>query len=217
MDRPMDDERHYYALVKTAFAKLAPFYDLICFPITWVRDPVVDFAGMRNASTVLDVATGTGSQALAFAKKGYEVTGIDLSEEMLQIARTKNRYRNAYFELGDATRLPIWVDEFDLVCISFALHDMPLAIRERVLKEMVRVAKPDGTIVIVDYALPQNPIGRFLIYHLVKLYEGEYYLGFIHSDFRALVAKTGIVITDERSLLLGAARLWKGVKKEPLT
>lgn len=213
MDEIMDNERSYYALVKKVFAQLAPFYDFVTFPISYVRDLVVDFASIKSGWEVLDVATGTGAQALAFAKRGYEVIGIDLSEEMLQVAQRKNRYSNAKFEAGDATCLRVWADEFDIVCVSFALHDMPLAIREKVLKEMVRVVKPCGTIVIVDYALPGNKIGRSLIYHLVKLYEGDSYLEFIHSDFRALLAKTGIIVTGERSVLLGAGRIWKGVKK----
>jgi hypothetical protein len=72
---------------------------------------------------------------------------------------------------------------------------MPLTIREKVLKEIVRVTRPDGTIVIVDYALPENQVGRFLIYHLIRLYEGKYYAQFMESDLEALLRKTGVEIT----------------------
>lgn len=214
MEKITDDERMYYSLVQKAFKTLAPVYDIVALPLLRLRDTVVDFTGARNGSAILDVATGTGTQALAFASHGYAVTGIDLSEAMLQIAQKKNRYGNAKFEVGDATRLRFETNRFDVVCVSFALHDMPLTIREQALKEMVRAARLGGTIVIVDYALPENGLGRWLIYHLVRLYEGEYYRGFIHSDLKALLAKTGITITDELPVLLGAGRIWKGIKDE---
>lgn len=65
---------------------------------------------------------------------------------------------------------------------------------------------------IVDYALPKGKISRFLIYHLIKLYEGEYYLKFIKSDLEVLLRKSGIEIKEELSVLLGAGRIIKGVK-----
>lgn len=89
---------------------------------------------------------------------------------------------------------------------------MPLAIREKALKEMVRVTKSGGTIVIVDYALPESKIGSFLIYRLVSLYEGEYYSKFIESDLETLLMETGIEIKDKLPLLLGAGRILKGIK-----
>jgi ubiquinone/menaquinone biosynthesis C-methylase UbiE len=96
--------------------------------------------------------------------------------------------------------------------MSFALHDMPVTIREKVLMEMVRLTRPEGIIVIVDYALPKNKVGRFLIYRLVSLYEGEYYRTFIGSDLEALLRRTGIDIQEEMPLLLGAGRILKGAR-----
>ena len=90
---------------------------------------------------------------------------------------------------------------------------MLLPIREKALKEMVRVTKSGGMIVIVDYALPENKIGRFLIYHFVKLYEGKYYIEFIKSEFEALLRKSGIEITEKLPILLGAGRILKGISK----
>ena len=173
---------------------------------------MVNFTYARDGSRILDVATGTGQQAFAFAKRGYEVTGIDLSDAMLKIARNKNRYRNAKFEVADATRLPFEANSFDVSCASFALHDMPLSIREKALKEMVRVTKSEGMIVIVDYGLPKNKVGRSVVYHLVKLYEGKYYLEFIKSDFKELLGKCAIDIREEQQVLLGAGRILKGFK-----
>ncbi len=209
----MDDEEEYYSLTKKVFGIWAPFYDIFVLPISRVRDKVVDFTNVKNGSKILDVATGTGKQAFAFAKKGYDVTGIDLSEEMLKVASKKNKYKNVKFEVADATNMPFENNKFDVSCVSFALHDMPLTIREKVLKEMVRVTKPKGMIVIVDYALPKNRIGRFLIYHFVRLWERYYYPEFIKSDLGTLLRNLGIEIKEEIPVLLGAGRIIEGVKE----
>ncbi len=65
---------------------------------------------------------------------------------------------------------------------------------------------------IVDYALPKNNIGRFLIHHFVNLYEGKYYSAIIKPDLEASVRKTGIEIKGELRVLLGAGGILKGIK-----
>src|SRR4030043_929297 len=210
----MDEEKEYDSLIRKVYDILAPFYDIVTMPFSRVRDKVVNFTDARNASKILDVATGTGKQAFAFAKKGCDVIGVDLSEAMLKVANKKNKYGNVKFEVGDATNLPFEDNSFDVSCVSFGLHDMPLTIREKALKEMVRVTKTKGMIVIVDYALPKNKIGRFLTYHFIILYEGKYYSNFIKSDLEALLRKTGIEIKEEVPVLIGAGKILKGMKME---
>lgn len=208
----MDEEKEYYSLIKKVFDILAPFYDIVTMPFSRIRDKVVNFTDATNGSKILDIATGTGKQAFAFAKRGYDVIGIDLSEAMLKIAHKKNKYGNVKFEVADATDLRFEDSSFDISCVSFGLHDMPLFIRDKVLKEMARVTKRKGMIVIVDYALPENRIRRSLIYHFVKLYEGKYYSKFITSDLEALLRKSGIEIREEFPVLFGAAKILKGIK-----
>ncbi len=210
----MDEEKEYYSLVKRVFDILAPFYDIVTLPISRIRDKVANFTDARSGSKILDVGTGTGKQAFAFAKKGHEVTGIDLSEAMLNVGKKKNKYENVKFEIADATHVPFENNSFDVSCASFALHDMLSTIREKALKEMARVTKPEGKIVIVDYALPEKKVCRFIIYHFVKLYEGKYYLEFIKSDLNALLMKSGVEIKEELPVLLGAGRILKGIKMD---
>lgn len=213
MTEIIDEEKEYYALTKRVFDGLAPFYDIVAMPIAKVRQKVVVFTNAEAGSLILDVATGTGKQAFAFAQKGYDVVGIDLSEAMLEVGIRKNKSGKVRFEVADATQLRFEDSRFDVACVSFVLHDMPLTIRGKVLTEMVRVTKPNGMIVVIDYALPKNRLGRFLIYHLINLYEGEYYAKFIKSDLEGLLKKTGIEVKAELVVLLGAVRLLKGIKK----
>ena len=213
MSRISAEEKRYYALTKRAFDILAPFYNLITLPLLRVREKVVDCANVSKNATVLDVATGTGQQVFAFAKRGCDVIGVDLTEAMLDIARKHNRDGLVKFEVSDATRLRFEANRFDITCVSFALHDMPLTIREQVLKEMARVTNPNGMIVIVDYELPRRGIGRTLIYRLITLYEGEYYKQFIVSDLEALLKDTNIEVMKKSSILMGAGRILLGTKK----
>jgi demethylmenaquinone methyltransferase/2-methoxy-6-polyprenyl-1,4-benzoquinol methylase len=210
VEKLTDEEREYYLLVRKAFTILAPFYDTVAAPFSGVRDRVVNFTDAQKGSRILDIATGTGQQAFAFAKKGYEVIGIDLSEAMLDVAKKKNKFKNAKFEVADATNLLFEDNSFDVSSISFALHDMPLSIREKVLKEMVRVTRPEGIIVIVDYDLPKNRIGKFLIYHFIALFEAEYYKNFIKSNLEALLGENRIEIIEKDTVLHGAGRILKG-------
>jgi len=209
-----DEEKEYYLLVRRAFAALAPFYDIVTVPFFGVRDRVVNFTNAQKDSRILDVATGTGQQAFTFAKKGYEVVGIDLSEAMLNVAKKKNKFRNAKFEVADATNLPFDDSSFDTSSISFALHDMPSSIREKVLKEMVRVTKREGIIVIADYGLPKNKISKFLIYHFVAFIEAEYYKTFIKSDLEALLSKNRIMVIEKDTVMHGVGRILKGINNK---
>ncbi|MBI2832675.1 MAG: methyltransferase domain-containing protein [Chloroflexi bacterium] len=211
-DKIVNEVEEYYSLTKKVWDILAPFYDIGVIPLSKLRDKVVDFANPVRGSRVLDVATGTGKQAFAFAEKGYDVTGVDLSEAMLRVAKKNNKYSNARFQVADATKLPFEDRTFDISCISFALHDMPSTIQEKVLKEIGRVTNLEGTIVIVDYALPKNKMGRFLVYRFVRLYEAKYYEKFIKSDLKALLRKSGIKVKKEQRVLLGAGRILKGIK-----
>jgi len=208
-----NEEREYYRLTEKVFTKLAPFYDYFVAPASGVRTRTVNCSGAKPGSKVLDVATGTGKLAFAFAHGGFDVHGIDISSAMLEVAKRKNTYDNLVFENADATKLRFENGVFDVCSISFALHDMPEGIRKKVLKEMIRVTKPEGVIMIVDYALPESGLLRFLFYHLIKLYEGKYYRNFIHLDVRKMLLESGIEITEETPVLSGAGTILKCRKK----
>ena len=203
-----DEERHYYALNAKAWRILAPFYDTIVFPLKRLRRDVAKLASVGPGSRVLDVATGTGAQALAFAETGAEVVGIDLSQSMLRIARRKARDRRVTFRIADARELPFEDARFDVCCVSFGLHEMPISVRHQALLEMARVTKPNGNVVIVDYALPENPIASTLVYHLVKLYERDNYAEFVRSDLHAVLDRAGLAARTEARVAPGAMRWW---------
>ncbi|MGH7949226.1 MAG: class I SAM-dependent methyltransferase [Candidatus Binataceae bacterium] len=112
----------------------------------------------RPDARVLEVASGPGHVALAFAKVCREVVGLDLTAAPVAIAERLKRERgitNARFELGDAEKLPFRDAEFDVVICRFAVHHF--ARPKTVVGEMVRVCKPDGTVAMEDMIASEHP------------------------------------------------------------
>lgn len=114
---------------------------------------LVEAAGVGEDDRVLDVACGTGNAAITAARRGAEVTGIDLNEDMLEWAEENAELIEAdvEFRRGDATDLPVDDDSYDVVLSSFGHHltSDPVTATE----ELVRVAAPDGTVAFTAYAL----------------------------------------------------------------
>lgn len=200
-----ETERAYYRLSHDVYAFFAPFYDAVTMPLRKLRRQVASLAGFGPGARVLDVATGTGAQAIAFAEKGTEVVGIDLSDAMLRIAKRKKPSAKTTFRQADATALPFPDASFDGACVSFALHEMPQTIRERVVREMARAVRPGGRLVVVDYALPKAAVLRWLAFHAIKLYEHDAYPEFVRSDLGALLEKAGARVERHVSALRGIA------------
>lgn len=148
--------------VRNMFADIADDYDrvnsILSFGIhhAW-RAKAVQFSGARKGDRVLDCATGTGDLAIEFkeqvGKEGY-VLGTDFCKEMIEHAPEKARENNLEidFEVADAMNLPYDSDHFDIASIAFGIRnvDEPVV----ALKEMARVVKPGGSVVILEFGQP---------------------------------------------------------------
>jgi demethylmenaquinone methyltransferase/2-methoxy-6-polyprenyl-1,4-benzoquinol methylase len=120
-------------------------------------------SGKWKAESVLDVACGTGDMVLELQKHGCSVTGVDLSEEMIAIAKQKTASATSHlspltFHLGDAEALPFAEGEFDAVTCAFGVRNFVHL--EQGLSEMLRVLKPGGRMVILELATPDSPLIR---------------------------------------------------------
>lgn len=112
---------------------------------------------------VLDVATGTGSLALAVAAKAPKdttVTACDLNKQMLAVAQERIQKSGTRVPIrlvhSPGETLPFNNDVFDAVTIAFAIDDM--ADRNACAREMFRVLKPGGQIVLLELSLPEHPV-----------------------------------------------------------
>ncbi len=115
-----------------------------------------------NAST-LDVACGTGDMAVELLKRGCSVTGIDLSDEMLAIARRKTASANFQlstfnFQLANAEALPFDDASFDAVTSAFGIRNFVHL--DKGLAEMARVLKSGGRMVILEMSTPDSALVR---------------------------------------------------------
>lgn len=116
-------------------------------------DRIVQWSGAGPNDTVLDVACGPGLLACAFAKVTKHATGVDMTPAMLEQARKTQQeqgLKNVSWQPGDVYSLPFPDAQFSIVSSRFVFHHLqdPLA----ALKEMKRVCKPDGKIVVADMA-----------------------------------------------------------------
>ena len=107
----------------------------------------------------LDVACGTGDLSIELLRRGFSVTGIDLSEEMLEIAKQKTASANFQlsiinFQLANAEALPFPDDSFDAVTCAFGIRNFVHL--EKGLEEMTRVLKPGGRMVILELSTPDS-------------------------------------------------------------
>jgi len=145
--------------------------DLLSFGQThrWrikVRDAVAPKAGQR----ILDLAAGTGSSSIAFNLEGVRVVASDFSQGML--AEGRKRHPELEFVFADATNLPFAANEFDATTISFGLRNVVDV--EKALREMFRVTKPGGRVVICEFSRVQNrllrPLYEFYLKRLLPVF-----------------------------------------------
>lgn len=184
------------------FDRLAWMYDFEKYFSSPLRKKAANFVNLKPPKKILDVATGTGAQAYALAKLGFDVTGIDLSTRMLDQARKKfDSSLKLKFLQGDATNLPFKDSSFDAVSISLALHDMPYEIELLALKEMKRVAKKGGKILVVDYMEPAKGWLAKFIHPIILLYETKNYLPYTKKGLEDLLKEVNLKIYKETNFL----------------
>jgi demethylmenaquinone methyltransferase / 2-methoxy-6-polyprenyl-1,4-benzoquinol methylase len=144
--------------VRVMFDRVARGYDRMNSVMTagmhhrW-RERAVDLARVGPGSRALDVATGTGDLAIELAARGATVTGMDFSPVMLDVARAKRP--EITFEEGDALGLRYEDGGFDAVTVGFGARNF--ADLDQGLREMARVTRPGGRVVVLEITTPERP------------------------------------------------------------
>jgi demethylmenaquinone methyltransferase/2-methoxy-6-polyprenyl-1,4-benzoquinol methylase len=144
--------------VQAMFDRIAGVYDVLNSVMTvgmhqrW-RERTSELARVGPGSRALDVATGTGDLAIALRSRGADVVGVDFAEKMLEIARRKAPELD--FRTGDALALEFADDEFDAATVGFGARNF--SDLDQGLREMARVVKPGGRVVVLEITNPQRP------------------------------------------------------------
>jgi demethylmenaquinone methyltransferase/2-methoxy-6-polyprenyl-1,4-benzoquinol methylase len=154
--------------VRAMFDRIASLYDRMNTVMTaglhhqW-RQRAAELAALRPGGRALDVATGTGDLAIALAgrlKGEGEVVAVDFSERMLELARSKAGEMPIRFLSANALALPFSDDEFDAVTVGFGARNF--SDLEQGLREMIRVVRPGGRIVVLEITTPRRvPLSTF--------------------------------------------------------
>jgi SAM-dependent methyltransferase len=134
-------------------------YPTIALRIEPIAELLCERVGAAPGVALLDVATGTGNVALAAAGAGALVTGLDLTPELLEIARTRAAEADADIQLveGDAEQLPFADDSFD--CVTSCMGVIFAPRHEVAARELIRVARPGARIAFTAWT-PDGLIGR---------------------------------------------------------
>lgn len=190
--------------VEAMFAAIAPSYDLNNRLHSMGRDQAwrraaVRIAQLNEGDVVLDVACGTGDLSMAFAAASptpSRVIGVDFTYNMLKVARHKlaglkagastagrqaKKQATLSYQLGDAMKLPVASQSVDVVSIAFGIRNVsdPAV----AMAEFVRVLKPGGRLIVLEFSLPSNPI----------------LLGLYNFYFRHIMPRTAALIARDRS------------------
>ena len=226
-------ERLDWRLMRQMFRTIAPRYDFVTrvfsygMDISW-KQLGVQKASLPNGAMVLDLACGTGdfSQIVLHSLPGARVVAVDLTEQMLAVARRRN---GTEVVCGNAMALPFADGLFDCVFVGYGLRnfsDLTTA-----LGEIHRVTRPGGLMVSLDFFLPTNRLWRIL--YLGYLYtQGAFWGLLLHGHPRlytyipdslrsfisienlsSLLRRTGYAQVDAQPYIFGGIGLHWGVKR----
>jgi demethylmenaquinone methyltransferase/2-methoxy-6-polyprenyl-1,4-benzoquinol methylase len=219
------------------FTAIARRYDLLNHVLSFNVDrswrrALVAYARAHVGERVLDVATGTGDVAIEFARRTRvaSVVGLDPSDGMLEVGHGKllrDPQPRIHLVMGDALTLPLADASVDVVSIAFGLRNLPDY--DAGVREMVRVLKPGGRLVVLEFLPPR---GAALLAYRIYLGavlpiagraisgSGEAY-GYLSasiqefmqvSEVRELLTSAGLRRVESRQLSGGIASLYRGVK-----
>ena len=155
-------------MVADVFHSVASRYDLMNDLMSggihrvWKRF-TIELSGVRTGNAVLDIAGGTGDLAARFSDivgANGRVVLADINDSMLKVGRDKlldnGRMGNLEFVQADAQYLPFPDDTFDCITIAFGLRNV--TDKDRALRSMLRVLKPGGRLLVLEFSKPDNPL-----------------------------------------------------------
>lgn len=184
---------------------------------------------LKKGLKILDLATGTGEQAVALLQSGASIesiTAIDLSAQMMELAKKKVGDKVRFIR-ADAENLPFGNDQFDAASFSFGIRNVTDPLRS--LEAIHRVLKPKGRCLILEFSLPPSPIRPFYLFYLRHLlpriggmlsrnqaayrYLNETIEHFpFGKEFCLLMKRAGFTRLQATPMALGAVTLYSGEK-----
>lgn len=156
---------------------------------------------IKSGEIILDLCTGTGTNAVNIAKKcsGIKVVGVDLSKDMLTIARSKvkkDKLNNVKFYKMDATDMRFKDKCFDKILLSLVLHETDEELAAKMINEAIRVLKDDGEIIVTEWERSDELLKK-IIFLPIECLEPKPYKSFVVKELYSYFAGFGLEIVEE--------------------
>jgi demethylmenaquinone methyltransferase/2-methoxy-6-polyprenyl-1,4-benzoquinol methylase len=148
----------------------------------------------NNGLRILDVCFGTGNGSRAIWETDNIIVGVDLSSDMLAVARKKilrHNRENVFALKMDAAHMGFPDEKFDVAMVSFGLHDMEHDLMMRVLKEMHRVLRKGGKLYILDYEKEGTALKRLAFSIYLKISYPRHVQDFLRYDWTEILSDIG--------------------------
>lgn len=228
-------------LVQQMFARVANRYDRanrllsLGIDVRW-RKAAIAVAGLRPGERALDVCCGTGDLALALRRAGASTVGTDFCQPMLRHAQQKSaaldpQRRPEAWLAADTLALPFDDASFDLVTVAFGIRNVADPVAG--LREMARVVRPKGRVIVLEFCKPRVPLVRqayFLYFRHVLPRLGRWISGdrggaysYLPASVMAfpereafldLMREAGLVAARARYLSLGIAAVYRAERPD---
>jgi phosphatidylethanolamine/phosphatidyl-N-methylethanolamine N-methyltransferase len=184
------------------YDRIAPLYDLLdgIYERSWKRKLRAEL--FRHArGRVLDVGVGTGCN-MPFYPPDSEVVGIDMSERMLERARQRARELGREISLRPMNLLSLDFPDasFDTVAVTFVLLCLPDELQEPALRELRRVTRPDGLVLLLDYRMSRKP-GLRLWMRCLSPWLKWAFAGRFDATTDRYLESTGLEVLERRSFM----------------
>jgi ubiquinone/menaquinone biosynthesis C-methylase UbiE len=176
-------------LMKSAMEKIVPSYDAYMRKMTFGREHIlrtttVNLAQVKPGDCVLEIGCGTGTLTMEAKRQAGplgKVFGIDIIPGMIELSQRKAAQANQdiIYQLGSIDDIPFSESQFDVVLCSFMIFHMSETTRRKGIAEIQRVLKPQGRLLVLDLALPSQPIQKAIAQRLFG--------GMLEHDLREII------------------------------
>jgi len=176
--------------MKGNYSFIAKIYDPIFYlALKPIRIAVMNELLKYKEKIILDLCCGTGNQIKLLSKHGFRnLYCLDISDSMLEIAKRNDSSVKIYNE--DATKTSFDSAFFDVVIISFAIHEKDRNTQQALINEAYRIIKKDGFMLVVDYIFDNrtSKFGRILISTIERIAGGEHF-----RNFKSYIKNKGLL------------------------
>lgn len=165
---------------------------------------------IHSDTKVLDLCCGSGQVTRFLVKLSQNVTGLDASP--LSLKRAQQNVPQAKYVEAFAEEMPFADNEFDVVHVSVALHEMEQQQRRQILQEVNRVLKPGGVFTLVDFHNPTNPLFLPAVWVFLLLFETHTAWQLLKTDLAGLLTEIGFEVGEPKLYAGGSLQVIQAKK-----